>query len=64
MLCAAFGQAFAMAKKLLKTANHPGSCMENVSEDLQAGNFAESSKPQISMPDREFESLPLRHFLI
>jgi hypothetical protein len=37
---------------------------ENVSEDLQAGNSAEFSKPQIPLPDRQFESVPLRHTLL
>ena len=45
--------------------NQPGSRLEeNVSEDLQAGNSAEFSKPQIPLPDREFESVPLRQLVL
>jgi hypothetical protein len=35
----------------------------NVSEDLKAGNSAEFSKPQIPLPDRGFESVPLRQLV-
>jgi hypothetical protein len=46
-----------------RQVNQSGSHLEeNVSEDLQAGNSAEFSKPQIPLPDREFESVPLRQF--
>ena len=48
----------------IKTVNQPGSCSEeNVSEELQAGNSAEFSKPQIPLPDRQFESVPLRQLV-
>jgi hypothetical protein len=32
-------------------------------KNLQAGNSAEFSKPQIPLPDREFESVPLRQLV-
>jgi hypothetical protein len=59
--CADLGQAFTMP--WLKPILQDGDIEENVSEDLRAGNSAEFSKPQFPLPDREFESVPLRQLV-
>jgi hypothetical protein len=60
------GKLFAMPKGLKtnppsgRRTNQAAAWKKMSLKNLQAGISAEFSKPQISLPDREFESVPLR----